>query len=69
MGQRRSTVRDGVVDALLRGARGAKVKVDESGLPVNRAEARRYLRGNGPWMRFRYEVGDDGVRRAVRVRS
>jgi hypothetical protein len=62
------TVKSGVRDALLRASRSASVSPDFDRLPRNRAEARAYLRGRGPHMRFRYEVGDDGVRRGVRVR-
>jgi hypothetical protein len=65
---RKPTVKDGVTDALIRSARGTRLTVPADRLPANRAEARQLLRGNGPHMRFRYEVGDDGVRRAVRVR-
>lgn len=65
---KKPTLASGIRDALLRDSRRRGVKVPLDRLPQNRAEARRMMRGAGPWMRFRYEVGDDGVRRAVRVR-
>lgn len=64
---RKPTLRDGVSDALLRASRSVNGSPNLR-LPANRAEARRFLRGKSPHMRYRYEVGDDGVRRAVRLR-
>ena len=65
--RRKATQADGVADALLRAKRSAVGSPDHVSLPRNRSEARRYMKGAGPYMRFRYEVDDDGVRRAVRV--
>ena len=66
-GRRKPSQRDGVADALLRAKRSAGGSSNLGPLPRNRSEARRYMKGAGPYMRFRYEVDDDGVRRAVRV--
>jgi hypothetical protein len=66
--RRRPTTAQGVADALMRSARSGGARLNLGSLPQNRQEARRLMRGNGPHMRFRKEVGDDGVRRGVRVR-
>lgn len=64
---RKPTLCEGMVDALLRASRSAGGNLDLV-LPRNRSEARRFMRGAGPYMRYRYERDDQGVRRAVRVR-
>ena len=58
----RPTVREGVSDALDRQYRKVtgKLDLDVHVLPRNRAEARRYLKGRGPHMRFTREVLDLG---------
>lgn len=50
----RPTLAEGIRGAIFRAARAAGAQVHVSELPVNRAQARKYTRGAGPWMRFKY---------------
>ena len=63
------TLRAGVIDALLRAARNTGKNRTNMDLPRNRGEARRYLRGKGPYMRYHWRRAADGYRFATRIRD
>jgi hypothetical protein len=52
----RPTLAEGIADAFTRALRSAGEIPNVSLMPRNRAEARKHMKGQGPYMRFRYRI-------------